>query len=107
MGLFGGKKFTIPSELESRLASQAETHDFGTAQEFAEHLVDARLKAYEIPENISKFKKQLDYVVEEHGYSSRDEVVEHLLERGLRAYEEPAESREDLEARLRGLGYIE
>jgi hypothetical protein len=102
-----GKKFKIPGDLDARLATQAEKYDFKSAQEFAEHLVDRRLEQYGIPDSIKKFKKQLDYVVEEHGYSDRDEVIEHLLERGLRAYEEPAESREDLEARLRGLGYIE
>lgn len=102
-----GKKFKIPGDLEARLAKQAETHGYDSGQAFAEHLVDSRLAQYEVPDSITKFKKQLDYVVEEHGYSDRDEVIEHLLERGLRAYEEPAESREDLEARLRGLGYIE
>jgi len=106
--MFGfGNKLKVPAEFKDRLEVTGKKHGFDSAQAFAEHLVDKRLPQYGIPEEMTKLKAQLDFIVEEHGYSSRDEVVEHLLERGLRAYEEPAESPEELEARLRGLGYIE
>lgn len=100
-------KVKIPRDFKSRLAEAGKKHDFSSAQEFADHLVGRALPQYGVPDDITKLKKQLDWVVEEHGYSDRKELIVHLLERGLRAYEEPAEDPAALENRLRGLGYIE
>ena len=43
---------------------------------------------------------------EKAGYSSVDEFITHLIERELAQFED-AESDEQIEERLRGLGYIE
>ena len=43
---------------------------------------------------------------ERAGYSGPDEFVVHLIERELARLEDPPES-EEVERRLRGLGYIE
>lgn len=40
------------------------------------------------------------------GYSSPEEFVEHVLERELARLEQ-AEAREEVDRRLRGLGYLE
>ena len=40
------------------------------------------------------------------GYSSPQEFIEHLVEKELSRQEE-AEAREEMERRLRGLGYLE
>ncbi len=40
------------------------------------------------------------------GYSSAEEFVEHLLEKELSQHEE-AQDREEVERRLKGLGYLE
>ena len=98
-------KIKIPAALKDRLADVASKHDLGTADEAATHFVERGMKSYDVPDG--KLKKQLAYLVDEQGYSSADEAIEHLLIRGLRAYEEPAASQEELEARLRGLGYID
>jgi metal-responsive CopG/Arc/MetJ family transcriptional regulator len=48
--------------------------------------------------------------VEEHakkaGYSSPEEFVEHVLEKELSKAEDPA-SQQEVERRLKGLGYLE
>ena len=48
--------------------------------------------------------------VEEHakeaGYSSPEEFIEHVLEKALAESEEAA-SKEEVERRLKGLGYLE
>ena len=43
---------------------------------------------------------------EKAGYSSAREFIEHVLEKELARAEE-AESREEVERRLKGLGYLE
>ena len=43
---------------------------------------------------------------EKAGYSSAQEFIEHVLEKELARAEE-AESREEVERRLKGLGYLE
>jgi hypothetical protein len=43
---------------------------------------------------------------EKTGYSSVDEFVQHVLERELARLEESA-SRDDVESKLKGLGYLE
>jgi Arc/MetJ-type ribon-helix-helix transcriptional regulator len=43
---------------------------------------------------------------EKAGYSSVDEFVQHLLERELARLEDSA-SRDDVESKLKGLGYLE
>ena len=40
------------------------------------------------------------------GYSSTEEFVEHVLEKELSRHEE-AQDREEVERRLKGLGYLE
>lgn len=97
--------YKIPKALKSRLAEVASKHNLGTAETAADHFITRGLKAYEAPEG--SVGAQLEYLVDEQGYSSVDEAVEHLLVRGLRAYEESAATPEELEARLRGLGYID
>ncbi|MCG5055757.1 MAG: hypothetical protein KA712_22595 [Myxococcales bacterium] len=97
--------YKIPKALKTRIADVAQKHDLGTPETAADHFITRGLKAYEAP--AGSVKQQLAYLVDEQGYSSIDEAVEHLLVRGLRAYEESASSPEELEARLRGLGYID
>jgi len=57
-----------------------------------------------------KLKSELWERVEEHskklGYSSPAEFVEHVLEKELARAEEDSD-REEIDHRLRGLGYIE
>ena len=57
-----------------------------------------------------KFSSDLWKRVEEHankaGYSSAAEFVEHVLERELSAAE-TEKDREEVERRLKGLGYLE
>lgn len=57
-----------------------------------------------------KLSKSLTDRAKQHaeasGYSSVEEFVEHILERELARLEE-AGSREDVEKKLRGLGYLE
>lgn len=105
MALFAFK-VKAPKELQHRLKEVAKNHDFGDADKLTDHFITRGLKVYEAPED-QPLKAQLDHVVEEQGYSGRDELIEHLLLRGLRAYEESSASPEELEARLRGLGYID
>ncbi|MFN3201913.1 MAG: hypothetical protein ACE366_26140 [Bradymonadia bacterium] len=106
--MFGfGNKVKIPSHLKDRLATVARDHQFKGADDFAMHLIDKGLVQLGDPDPQAKLKDRLEAVVDLKGYADREELVEHLLDRGLRAYSEPAESREKLEARLRGLGYIE
>jgi hypothetical protein len=104
--MFGKFKVKAPKELQSRLKDVAKNHDFKDADAVIDHFISKGLKVYEAPPD-EPLKKQFDHVVEEQGYSSRDELIEHLLLRGLRAYEEEADDPAALEARLRGLGYIE
>lgn len=97
--------FKLPKELKPRLEAVASKHGFASADALAEHFVTRGLKAYEAPAGTTK--AQLAYLVDEQGYATVEEAVEHLLIRGLRAYEEAAASPEELQARLRGLGYID
>jgi hypothetical protein len=57
-----------------------------------------------------KLNSDLWQRVEEHagraGYSSPEEFVEHVLEKALTEAEDAA-SKEDVERRLKGLGYLE
>ena len=57
-----------------------------------------------------KLNAELWRRVEEHakkaGYSSPEEFVEHVLERALAASDDEA-SKEEVERRLKGLGYLE
>ena len=101
------RKVKIPKSLQPRLKGVAERHDFDNADALADFFIDKGLAQMSFVDRGLKIPAQLDQVVEERGYSSRDEVVEHLLLRGLRAYEENESDPEKLEARLRGLGYIE
>jgi hypothetical protein len=97
--------FKIPKELKDRLETVAKNNKFASGEALAQHFIERGLKAYEMPDG--PVKKQLAYLVDEQGYSSPEEAVEHLLIRGLKAYEESAATPEELEARLRGLGYID
>ncbi len=103
--MLGGFKVKPPKDLKARLAAVGETHDLGSEKEVIDHFIERGLKVYEAPDG--KLKKRLEHVVDEQGYSSLDELIEHLLLRGLRAYEKTDEDPAVLEARLRGLGYID
>jgi hypothetical protein len=100
-------RITINDEQRRRLELLAASRGFGSAEELGHHLVERSLLQYPEVNPHSALTLQLDLVVETRGYSDRDEAVEHLIERGLRAYEEPASDPAELEARLRGLGYID
>lgn len=106
--MFGfGNKIKIPAHQKERLGALAGEHGFKGADDFALHMIDKGLIQLGDPNPEAKLKDRLEAVVELKGYADREELIEHLIDRGLRAYSEPAESREKLEARLRGLGYIE
>jgi hypothetical protein len=97
-------EYTIPKSLKPRLADVAAKHAFASADALADHLIVSGLSAGGIREG--SVRQRLERLVDEYGYSSFEEAVEHLLVRGLRAYEDPTATPEELEARLRGLGYI-
>ena len=99
-------KVKPPKALRGRLKDVAKKHDLGSEKDVVNHFISRGLKVYGAPEN-DNLKSQLEYVVDDQGYSSVDELVEHLLLRGLRAYEEAVSDPAELEARLRGLGYID
>lgn len=103
--MIGRFKIKPPKELRSRLAAVADKHDFESPKAVIDHFVERGLKVYGAEDG--SLKDRLDQVVDDQGYSSRDELVEHLLLRGLRAYEEADDDPAALEARLRGLGYID
>lgn len=98
-------KLKPPKALRARLREVAKNHGFDSEKAVTEHFITRGLKVYGAPQG--ELGDQLEYVVDEQGYSSVDELVEHLLLRGLRAYEEAADDPAALEARLRGLGYID
>ena len=99
------EKVKIPKALKKRLKVVAKNHKFDSADAVAWHFVDKGLKVYKAPEG--SLNDRISFVVDDQGYSSEEEVVEHLLLRGLTAYEEVDEDPAALEARLRGLGYID
>lgn len=99
-------KLKPPKALKKRLKKVAKDHDFKSDGHVVEHFVERGLAVYDAPRD-SDLAARLDHVVDEQGYSSREELIEHLLLRGLRAYEEEAADPAALEARLRGLGYID
>ena len=100
-------KFKIkpPKSLKGRLDDVAKKNKFASATALTEHFITRGLKAYGAPDG--ELEVQIEHVVEDQGYSSADELVEHLILRGLRAYEEAVDDPAQLEARLRGLGYID
>jgi hypothetical protein len=97
-------EYTIPKGLRPRLLDVATKHAFDSADALADHLIVRGLSASGIGEG--SVRKRIERLVDEYGYSSFEEAVEHLLIRGLRAYEDLSATPEELEARLRGLGYI-
>lgn len=50
--------------------------------------------------------RRVEEYAQAKGYSSPEEFVEHLLEREL-AQQETDESQQEIERRLKGLGYLE
>jgi hypothetical protein len=99
-------KVKIPKALKKRIKEVSKNHDIGSVDDVVEHFIVRGLKVYGAPEDAS-FDDQMEHVVDDQGYSSVEELVEHLLLRGLRAYEETDEDPAALQARLRGLGYID
>lgn len=95
-----------PKAYKSRLRDVAKKHGFDSDKAVLAHFIERGLQVYKAPAD-KPLAEQLDHVVDEQGYSSREEVVEHLILRGLRAYEEAESDPAKLEARLRGLGYID
>lgn len=102
MGRF---KVKVPKSLKPRMKAVAKKHEFASVDALTDHFIDRGLKVYEAPEG--ELSERIEHVVEEQGYSSAEELVEHLLLRGLRAYEEVEDDPAAMEARLRGLGYID
>ena len=100
-------KIKIPKSYRARLAEVGRKFKFPSDEAFAMHLIERGLRSFQLPQLSAPLQTKIAQVVEDHGYSSEDEVIEHLLERGLRAYEEPETDPKKLEARLRGLGYID
>jgi hypothetical protein len=100
-------KIKIPKSYRPRLAEVGRKFNFPTDEAFAMHLIDRGLRQFQLPQLSAPLETKIAQVVEDNGYSSADELIEHLLERGLRAYEEPEQDPKKLEARLRGLGYID
>jgi len=103
--MFG--KFTVkpPKELRSRLQEVGVKHSLGSEREVVDHFIERGLTYYGAKDG--NLKQRLNQIVDDQGYSSISELVEHLLLRGLRAYEEAEDDPAKLEARLRGLGYID
>lgn len=101
----GKYKLKVPRSLKGRLKDVAKTHDFPSMDAVVDHFIDKGLKAYGAADG--ELGQRIESVVDDQGYSSGDELIEHLLMRGLRAYEQPEDDPEKLQARLRGLGYIE
>lgn len=102
------KKLKIPRSMKGRLKDVGQQSGFKNADDFGAHLVDRGLATYAGVERSMSFAEQVQYVVDNQGYSSPEELIEHLLERGLVAYSnEDNLNREQLEMRLRGLGYID
>lgn len=98
-------KIKPPKALKDRLRAVGKKHDLGSEKAVVDHFITRGLRAYGASAD-DDLATQFDNIVDDQGYSSRDELIEHLLLRGLRAYEEAADP-EALEARLRGLGYID
>lgn len=99
-------KVKVPRALKPRLRDVAKKHNFDSADAVVDHFITRGLKHYGAPADAA-LGDQLEQVVDDQGYSSVDELVEHLLLRGLNAYEEAEDDPAKMEARLRGLGYIE
>jgi hypothetical protein len=100
-------KIKIPKGYRDRLEAVARKHGFANAETFGEHLVERGLRQHGPSDGEAPPERRLALLVDEQGYASEQELIEHLLERGLRAYEEPESDPAKLEARLRGLGYID
>jgi hypothetical protein len=100
-------KLEIPKHMKSRLDEVGRAHAFTSGAAFAEHLVERGLLRYAFSNASDPLDAKLEQVASELGYSSSEEVIEHLLERGLLAYTAAEPDRAKLEARLRGLGYID
>ena len=102
------KKLKIPRSMKGRLKDVGRQNGFEGADDFGRHLVERGLGTYEGVHASMSFVEQVQWVVDHQGYSSAEELIEHLLERGLAAYSnEDNLDREQLERRLRGLGYID
>lgn len=102
------KKKLIPKHMKPRLDGLAKPSGFKSGVEFAEHLVVRGVRAHEGVDPDAPLDDQLEALCDQMGYSSVGEAVEHLLERGLSAYaNEDGLDQKALEARLRGLGYID
>ena len=99
-------KIELPEHHKPLLEDLARQHKFSSGQAFAAHLLERGLRQYP-PVVGESLDEKLAGFAEAEGYSSKGELVEHLLERGLRAYQTPESDPEKLEARLRGLGYID
>ena len=100
-------KIKLPKKYKGRMKDVGKKHNLGSADDVFEHFIGRGLKKYDVPADLADRGAQMEHVVDEEGYSSVDELVEHLVLRGLNAYEEAADDPAALEARLRGLGYID
>lgn len=100
-------KVKVPKSLKGRLKDVAKAHKFDSMDAVVDHFITRGLKQYDVADPGDNIAKVLEDVVDDQGYSSADELIEHLLLRGLSAYEQKDEDPAALEARLRGLGYID
>jgi hypothetical protein len=99
------ERIPVPRDLRPRIAEVARRHGFESPKAVVDHFLRVGLEAYGLRDG--DVGERLRRAADERGYSSVAEVIEHLLLRGLRAYEAPEDDRALLEARLRGLGYLE
>lgn len=53
-----------------------------------------------------ELRQRVKDCAEKQGYSSPQEFIEHLIEKELSRHEE-SEAKEEVERRLKGLGYLE
>jgi hypothetical protein len=103
-----------PKDFRERLKAAAERHGYGSAEELCATLLRRGLKDHlepgappgDPPGDPEDLGDRLAAVAARRGYASREELIEHLLEQGLRPLESPEDTGE-VEARLKGLGYIE
>ncbi|HET6612367.1 MAG TPA: hypothetical protein VFG83_10270 [Kofleriaceae bacterium] len=100
-------KIKVPKDLRPRLKDVGRAHNLGSMDDVVDHFITRGLKQYDVATDGVDVGKAIDQVVDDQGYSSAAELIEHLLLRGLSAYEQKDEDPAALEARLRGLGYID
>jgi hypothetical protein len=110
----GKAQIKPPRALKGRLKAVGKAHGLGSVDDVVTHFLVRGLKQYGVEAEASGSagaslpdSDTMERVADEQGYASSGELVEHLLLRGLHAYEQAADDPQQLEQRLRGLGYID